>query len=141
MITGFLVTDHSNDMGLIHDTAVEAKQIMGVQAICVTADKGYESRADMEACVLDGIMPDVGFRYDHEERVMNLDYLPTEITDEMRAAEHAEDITACLHAGVLPDCYANTKLLYSAYGRLRDLPDGQDPCISGKQEKRYGIRQ
>ena len=137
MITGFLVTDHSNDMGLIHDTAVEAKQNMGVQAICATADKGYESRADIEACVLDGVMPDVGFRYDREERVLNLDYIPADITDEMRASERAEDIQACLHAGVLPECYANTNLRVELQQQTVEScfirhADGSVTCPMGK---------
>ena len=110
MITGFVVSNHSNDMNLLHDTVNEARENLGAQAICATADKGYESRLDIEKCVLDGVMPDVGFRYDREERVLNLDYIPREITDEMKASERPEDIRACLHAGVLPGCYADTNL-------------------------------
>lgn len=110
MITGFLVTNHANDMNLMHDTVEIARENLGAQAVCVTADKGYESAKDIERCVLDGMMPDVGFRYDREERVLNLDYVPQEITPEMRASQRSEDIRACLHAGVLPDCYQGTNL-------------------------------
>ena len=110
MITGFQVTNHANDMNLMHDTAQETRENLGVQTLRVTADKGYESNTDIEKCVLDGMMPDVGFRYDHEERVLNLPYIPETITDEKRASGKPEDIRACLHAGVLPDCYRQTNL-------------------------------
>ena len=55
-------------------------------------------------------MPNVGFRYDREERVLNLDYIPREISDKMKASERPEDIRTSLHAGVLPGCYAGVNL-------------------------------
>lgn len=110
ILTGFQVTNHANDANLLHDAAQEARENLGVETLLVTADKGYESSADIQKCVLDGIMPDVGFRYDREERVLNLPYIPETITEEKRASKKPEDIRACLHAGVLPDCYADTNL-------------------------------
>ncbi len=108
MITGLLVTNHANDTGLLHEATEEAKKNLGVEAIYATADKGYESSEDIEKCLMDGTMPGVGFRYDREERVFNLDYIPQEITEEIKSSCKAEDIQACLHAGVMPDCYAGT---------------------------------
>jgi len=105
ILTDFQVTNHANDMNLMHDATQEARENLGVETLLVTADKGYESSADIERCALDGIMPDVGFCYDREERVLNLPYIPETITDEKRASGTLEDIRACLHAGVLPNCY------------------------------------
>jgi transposase len=34
----------------------------------VTADKGYESREDILNCVMNGIVPNVAFKYDKTER-------------------------------------------------------------------------
>lgn len=74
------------------------------------ADKGYESREDIEKCVMKGIVPDVGFKYDKEERVYSLDHIEAEITQERRASTAPEDIQVCLHAGVLPACYEGTNI-------------------------------
>ncbi len=87
-----------------------AKDFLEQDVLAVTADKGYESGDDIEKCLMNGIIPDVGFKYDREERVFNLHYEPLEITQEQRASTKKEDIQACLHAGILPDCYLNTNL-------------------------------
>jgi hypothetical protein len=40
-----------------------------VETIEVVADKGYESRDDIENCVMNGIIPNVAFKYDKDERL------------------------------------------------------------------------
>ncbi len=61
-------------------------------------------------CLMNGIVPDVGFIQDREERVFPLDYVEQDITPDMRASTKPEDIQACLHAGILPDCYEGTNI-------------------------------
>ena len=149
MITGFEVTNHSNDMNLMHETANEARRNLGVETLELTADKGYESASDIEKCLLDGFMPEVGFRYDREERVFSLDYQEQEITDEQKASPRVEDIQTCLHAGVLPDCYQNTNLRVelqrqSAESCFIRHEDGRVTCPMGKElffqeERKNGI--
>ena len=155
MITGFEVTNHSNDMNLMHDTANETRQNLGVETLELTADKGYESASDIKDCLLDGFMPDVGFRYDREERVFSLGYQEQEITDAQKASQRTEDIQACLHAGILPDCYQNTNLRVELQRQSVEScfirhEDGTVTCPMGKelffQEERkngtvYGSRE
>ena len=81
-----------------------------LDTVQVIADKGYESAADIRDCLMNGIVPDVGFIQDREERVFPLDYVEQEITSEMKASSKPEDIQACLHAGILPDCYEGTNI-------------------------------
>ena len=47
----------------------KVKEDLGLGSVRTIADKGYESREDIEKCVMNGIVPDVGFKYDKEERV------------------------------------------------------------------------
>ena len=110
IITAFLTTSLNNDQGLLHSTAEEARKAVGTESIHVIADRGYESRPDIEHCMLDGIIPDVGFKYDKEERIHVIDYVPTDITPELRASSKPADIRTCLHAGVLPDCYQTSSI-------------------------------
>lgn len=149
MIVGFETIDASCDMGHLLSTAEQAKANLCVDTLSVIADKGYESGKDIEACLMNGVVPDVGFKYDREERVFNLSYVPTEITEEQRASGKPEDIRTCLHAGVLPQCYEQTnigiELQYqgeiSCFIRHEDgrvtCPMGKELCFQG--EKKYGI--
>lgn len=105
LIADFQVTNHCNDMGLLHDVADGARKNLNVETVEVVADKGYDSNADAKNCLLDGIISQAALRYDAEERVLVLDYKPSEINEETKASEKPEDIQKCLHAGVLPDCY------------------------------------
>ena len=110
IITSFAATNLNNDQGLLHFVANQARQALQAESFHVIADKGYESREDIERCVLDGIIPDVGFKYDKRERIHVLDHIPAHITPELRASPKPEDIRTCLHAGVLPDCYQGSSL-------------------------------
>mgnify|MGYP000849033290 CR=1 FL=1 len=110
MIVGFDVTNDRNDMNKLCSTAKIAMEITGNSSVEVIADKGYSSSKDVEDCLLNGIAPQVGMVYDREERVVNLEYHPQEITEEKRASQNPEDIRDCLHAGVLPKCYENTDI-------------------------------
>ena len=51
------VTNQVVDMGLLKPTAEPAKQILGVETIDATADKGYFKIEDIEACEKAGIVP------------------------------------------------------------------------------------
>jgi transposase len=75
------------------------------QALTVVADKGYDSRQDIEKCVQNGIIPHVALKYDKEERIYSLDYQEEAISEEERQSTQPETIQKCLAAGVLPVCY------------------------------------
>jgi transposase len=51
------VTNQVVDMGLLTETAEPAKEILGVEAIDVVADKGYFKIEDIEACETAGMVP------------------------------------------------------------------------------------
>ena len=94
---------------------------------------------------MNGVVADVGFIQDREERVFPLDYVARKITAEMKASANPRDIQACLHAGVLPDRYENTNLriqlqslgpvsyrLPEAHpqdAKLRQMPLQMRPCF------------
>ena len=106
------------------------------------ADKGYESREDIEKCLMHGTIPNIGFKYDKDERIHDLEYIPAEIDEATRQSTKAEDIQKCLHAGILPACYEGTTIsvqlqkrsVLSCFIRHEDgrgdLPNGQGSCSS-----------
>jgi transposase len=51
------VTNQVVDMGMLTQTAVAAKEVLGVETIGVVADKGYFKIEDIEACENAGIVP------------------------------------------------------------------------------------
>lgn len=110
LIAAYEVTNHCTDQGLLKEVADETRQNLAVETITVVADKGYDSRPDVEACVQNGIVPHVALKYDKEERIHTLDYQETEISEQERQSTKPEDIQKCLSAGVLPACYENSGL-------------------------------
>ena len=73
-------------------------------------DKGYESRKDIENCVMNGIIPNVAFKYDKDERLYAIDYEENDISEAEKHSTKPEDIQKCIKAGVLPSCYENTAI-------------------------------
>ena len=110
MIADFKVTDSATDRGQLCECIQMCIDDLQLDTVNAIADKGYESAADIKDCFMNGIVPDVGFVQDRKERVFPLDYIEQEITPEMKASTKPEDIQACLHAGVLPDCYEGTNI-------------------------------
>jgi transposase len=53
------VTNQVIDMGLLTETATPAREILGVEKIDVTADRGYFKAEDIEACEKAGCIPHV----------------------------------------------------------------------------------
>jgi transposase len=136
LIAEYEVTNHNTDQGLLNQVCEQAKAALGVETIETTADKGYESREDIEKCLMNGTIPNVALKYDKKERIFNLAYRETEITDEVRNSNKPEDIQACLHAGVLPKCYENTAVSVevqeiSAIGCFTRNEDGTVTCPMG----------
>ncbi len=110
MVADFHVTNNSSDRGQLYDSIEMCRRDLNLDAVSAIADKGYESAADIKNCLMNGIVPDVGFIQDREERVFPLDYVEQDITPDMRASTKPEDIQACLHAGILPNCYEGTNI-------------------------------
>ena len=150
IIADYLVSNHVNDQGLLHQFGQKIKQTTGDQVLHVVADKGYDCKEEILECALDGIVSYVGFKDDKNERLITLDYLDCEITENMRNSKESEDIRACLHAGVLPTCYEHTNIQLEVHplGEIGAFTRGMDhsfvTCPMGKTlnricEKKGGI--
>ena len=110
LVADYAVTNHNTDQGLLHSVAEGVKEALGLEVVHTVADKGYDSRQDILSCVMNGVVPNVGFKYDKTERVFPLEHIEAMPTQEERRSTRPADIQKCLHAGVLPDCYEGTGL-------------------------------
>jgi len=108
LIAEYEVTNHCTDQGLLKSVADQTKETLNMETIAIVADKGYESRKDIQTCILNGIIPNVAMKYDKEERVHTIAYVETAITEKDRRSTKSEDIRKCLLAGVLPELYENS---------------------------------
>lgn len=145
LIVSFETTNANTDQGLLDQMAEQTKEEMGVETIEVLADKGYESRQDIEKCVMHGTVPNVGYKYDKDERIFDLEYIPNEIDEQTRCSEKPEDIQKCLHAGVLPRCYEGTSVEVQLQKRsvmscfIRH-EDGRVICPMGRELFKHSVR-
>lgn len=149
LIASFDTTNANTDQGQLDRMAEQTKHELKIRTAEFIADKGYESRADIEKCVMHGTLPNVGFKYDKDERIFDLEYIPAEIDEGTRSSRDPKDIQKCLHAGVLPRCYENTTISVQVQERnvvscfIRH-EDGQVTCPIGRElykqhERKYGI--
>lgn len=129
LIGDYLVTNHINDQGLLHDFAEKVKKTMDMPSIAIVADKGYDSREEIEACILTGTVPYVGFKDDKGERLYTLEYQHSDITEQQRQSTAPKDISACLHAGILPACYEGTGITVEVH------TEGQIGCFKRSADK------
>lgn len=110
LIAEYEVTNSRNDYNALTQMAQKAKETLGVETIHVAGDKGYDDRQEIEQCVLNGIIPHVGYKNDSKERLVLLDYEEADITQQERISTNPEDIQRCLKAGILPQCYEHSIL-------------------------------
>ena len=68
LIAEYQVTNCCTDQGLLKEVADNTRKTLETKTLEVTADKGYESREDILNCVMNGIVPNVAFKYDKTER-------------------------------------------------------------------------
>ena len=145
LIVSFETTNANTDQGLLDQMAEQTKEEMGVETIEALADKGYESRQDIEKCVMHGTVPNVGYKYDKDKRIFDLEYIPNEIDEQTRCSEKPEDIQKCLHAGVLPRCYEGTSVEVQLQRRsvmscfIRH-EDGRVTCPMGRELFKHNVR-
>ena len=92
-----------------------------------------------------GTVPNVGYKYDKDERIFDLEYIPNEIDEQTRCSEKPEDIQKCLHAGVLPCCYEGTSVEVQLQRRsvmscfIRH-EDGRVICPMGRELFKHSVR-
>lgn len=150
LIAAFDTTNANTDQGQLDRMAEKTKAELKIETAEFIADKGYESRQDIEKCLMHGTIPNVGFKYDRDERIFDMEYIPAEIDEETRGSKKPEDIRKCLHAGVLPVCYEGTTISVQQLQRRSVIScfirheDGTVTCPVGRQlfrthERKYGI--
>lgn len=148
LIASFETTNANTDQGQLDRMAEQTKKELKIETAEFIVDKGYESRQNIEKCVMHGTVPNVGFKYDKDERIFDLEYIPAKIDEETRCSNDPKDIQKCLHAGVLPQCYENTTISVQLQERnviscfIRH-EDGTVTCPVGRQlfkthERQYG---
>lgn len=133
LIADYMVTNHVNDQGILHSFSEQIKEIMDLSVVSIVADKGYDSKEEIETCIKNGTIPYVGFKDDKEERLLTLAYEKIDITQTIRDSKEPGDISACLHAGILPSCYENSNISVEVHS------EGQIGCFQRSQDQKTVI--
>jgi transposase len=137
LIAGFDATNCATDQGCLLSSANIARNLTGKDVVEVVADKGYESVRDIKNCLLSGVIPHVALKYNRHARVFNLPYVPCSITDKLLSSLKPEDISRCLHTGVLPKSYENKGIIIEVQSRdtlscFTKEDDGTVTCPMGR---------
>jgi len=130
------VTNNCNDMGLLSQVAVDFKEEHGIGIMEVVADKGYEDKADMLECLMNGIIPHVSPKSREDSYEFELDYKAAEITDEMLDSTSPESIRTCLESGNLPNIYKDSGIEVSVneIETFETSSDDARPCFTLNKE-------
>lgn len=104
MIEDFQMTSQPTDHGLLASTAAEEQKRRG-EITDVVADKGYIAGEDMVHCLEQGMIPHVILPDGQDTYELELPYIETAVTEEMAAGTSPEDLSTCLHAGIIPKAY------------------------------------
>ena len=107
MVSDFIITDNPGDCGQLYNSLKALKQRYPDQILNAIADKGYQSSDDMATCLENGILPHVIPDPGHDTYDLFFALRPCEIPDEDRKSTRAEALSKCLHAGVIPEAYAD----------------------------------
>ena len=99
------VTNQCNDMGLLSPVTKRIKEELGIDTIEVVADKGYEDKADMLECLMNGTIAHVPSKAGEGSYEYELEYKEASITEEVLNSTKPEDIKTCLKSGVVPTVY------------------------------------
>lgn len=103
LIRDFKMTNQVTDHGLLESTMQGIKNSEPEKIIEVVADKGYEVAEDMVECLENGIIPHVITDDGKDGYHIEISYEETE-TD--TASTEPEELKKALHAGKLPEVYA-----------------------------------
>ena len=103
MVVDFNVTSSPTDYNQLEPTAHDTRESNPEKVIEVTADKGYQSVEDMAKCLENGIMPHVILPDGEDTYTLEIGYKEQE--DLHPESTSSQDLSDCLHAGVIPDAY------------------------------------
>ena len=102
IIRDFQMTNQVTDHGLLKSTMSRINDESDNRVIEVVADKGYESADDMIDCLENGIIPHVITDDGDDGYELEVSY---EEADVDVSSTKAEELSKCLHAGVIPEAY------------------------------------
>ncbi len=103
ILMDYSVTNAVTDHGQLSPTMQYLKDESPDAIINVIADKGYHRDEDYIECLEQGIIPNVIPVNSRDYYELEVDY---EENDCNPQSTSADEIKKCLHAGVIPDCYA-----------------------------------
>ena len=126
MIGEFEVTNNGNDMGQLSPLTEQLKDSLDIDILEAVADKGYDDKADMLNCLMNGTIPHVIPRYGEDSHEFVLDYKACEITEDKISSTSPDDIKDCLEAGVLPNAYKDKGIEISVFEIERLGTDASD---------------
>lgn len=106
LIATYNVTTNPTDHGEITETASDAKKELEMDIMESVEDKGYQDPVDMGNALAEGIVPNVIQRDGKDVADVEVEYVETEVTEEMLNSKKPEDLRACLQAGKVPSVYA-----------------------------------
>ncbi len=135
LIMDYLATSQATDHGLMAPTAESIKQEAGDRIIEAVADKGYEQAEDMVACLEKGIIPNVILPDGQDTYELEIEY--EEAGELNTAGTNAEELKRCLHAGVVPEAYADVIEDIEVAEVRRKVSDGSEQ----KAESPYGTEE
>ena len=105
LIDSYEMTNAPTDHGqLLPTLAVIAEGAGGI--VEATADKGYQQDEDMIACLEKGVLPHVICSDGEDGHDLEVAYVEPEEEPDPTSCD-PEEISRCLHAGVVPDAYAH----------------------------------
>lgn len=139
MIMDYLATNQATDHGLMNPTMETIKQDSGDVVVEVVGDKGYEQDRDMTACLENGIIPNVIFPDGQDTYDLEIAY--EEADDLEMASTKAEDLKKCLHAGVIPEAYADViedMEVVEVKRKVSDEPEQKAESPYGTEEEMKG---
>jgi transposase len=141
MIADYLVTNACNDEEILAAFSSQVKETLSEGVISVVADKGYDSKGQIEACVFTGVIPYVGFKSDKGERIITIPYERNKISEKQKNSTKPDDIKRCLSSGELPACYENSNISVAVndiyhIGCFRKIDEKTVTCPMGHTLKR-----
>lgn len=104
IIVDYQATNRVTDHGLLGPVTEAIREETGDAVIEAVADKGYQKGSDMAACLENGVIPNVIPPDGKDTYELEIAYEESEGCD--RTSTKAEELKKCLHAGVVPDAYA-----------------------------------
>lgn len=106
LVVNYQLGNNPADVGSMSELVKEAKELLGFDDVVKDiTDKGYNDREDMARCLENGIIPEVTLAKDTECYEIEVKYEEKEISEDVRKSHKAEDIKACLRAGIIPEMY------------------------------------